>query len=425
VDEGASTDTLSNSMALESWVTEWLLLSGGYLYFDLSGEADYRMSTMPAAAPSDKFWFIQQMDTDQTSHVANLGAFLKPMEKLTLSLGLQAEDTGTTADGSLDRLEGSPAISLPLAVDSESDLTSYREELELRFSAIPWTVLYAKGIFEQGSVDHAERELLMPGSLQEMLRQTDEDKDQQRYRVGSAFSPCRAFSADAYYQRTDRENDYDHEVDEAAAGVPDLGYSAFIRTLEMAADEYSGRLVFRFTSWLRTSLQCQRFETVTDSDTEAGITPGGEATASEYESNRYSANLVVLPTARLLLSATYAFEDTTTSTEAVQAPAVLDEYEGNVHTVLASAQYTVGKGTKLDLSCLYSVADNDQGNLGGVPAGTEFQRQELRAGITHRFSETLTGRVQYLFADFDDDHYGSESNSYTAHGVYVGMTTTF
>jgi len=425
VDEGASTSARSNSIALDSWVTDWLLLSGGYMYFDLSGEADYRMATMPSLAPTDKYWFTNQVDLAETSHVANLGAFVKLLDKLTLSLGLQAEDTGSSAEGPVDRLEGSPAVSLPLAVDTATDLENYREEAELRFSGIPWTVLYAKGSLEQGDVNHREQELMLPGHVQEMLRDTDEDKDQQQYRLGGTFSPCRFFSANAYYQRTDRENDYDHGLDESAAGVPDLGYSAYLQNLRLASDEYSGKLTFRFTRWLRTALQYQRFDTVTDNDTEAGVTPGGEATASEYGSDRYSANVVVTPVARLLLSATYAYEDTTTRTEAVRAPALLAEYEGNVHTVLTSAQYTLSACTKLDFSCLYSLADNDQGNGGGVPQGTEFRRQELRLGVTHAFSETLTGKVQYLFASYDDGHYDNDAGSYTAHGIYTALTMRF
>jgi hypothetical protein len=96
-------------------------------------------------------------------------------------------------------------------------------------------------------------------------------------------------------------------------------------------------------------------------------------------------------------------------------------YEGDVYSVLSSANYVVNDATDLRLSYAFSSGDYRQRNAPeGLPLGIRYEHHGLMAGMTRRIRRNVTATLQYGFF-----HYGEPTaagvNDYTAHAVMATM----
>src|SRR5207237_1436142 len=80
-----------NTLRVERQLRDWWLISGGYLYSKLSGEASLDQTTLdvfgsPAAG---SFWWANGILLKRESQVASLGNLWLPAECLSISAGAQ------------------------------------------------------------------------------------------------------------------------------------------------------------------------------------------------------------------------------------------------------------------------------------------------------------------------------------------------
>ena len=149
--------------------------------------------------------------------------------------------------------------------------------------------------------------------------------------------------------------------------------------------------------------------------------PGGSLRAGEYDSSTYSLNLVLTPWQRLSLNGTFSLHDSFTRTADNGDPAV-DDYEGDIYSVLIGATFMVDKKTNISANYSYSRGDFSQDNAAsGLPLGIEYEQHTLQAGFATQVGDKLWVDLQYLFQQYEEPT-SAKLNDYTAHGIFANCT---
>ena len=423
VAEEASYNQLTSSSSFEHWHEDWLLVTGGYHYLQHRGDAEFAMNTLPGGGRHDKFWFANDLDIDQRAHLLNLGAMLLPREDVQLSLGLEVEDSGTDAYGDVDLVHGATLTPERTLYYSDVDSTVTGETLELRYRGLPLTTIYAKGAWRQNDVDREEEALTVqtPPAVQDLLRDTDEENDRAQFRIGFSTSPKRWLVLNSYLQHSEWRHDYDHQIDEAAAGVANTGYSAFISAQDIDTDEAGARLVLKPSSWLRTSLNVRVVDQQIDTFTDAA---SGSVVSGDYEMRIYSLDTTITPHPAWLISCGVSKRDSRTRSPALDAPDLVADYEGDVWTASANVQVQLNDKTRITLGYAYWDSENEQDNLDSLPINVAYTNHVLSAGLRRQVSERTTAAIQYRYTDYRDHQYRGELD-YNSHGLYALVRIRF
>ena len=294
-------------------------------------------------------------------------------------MGVQTEFTHQEGFGDISLDIGIPDAPFlqPATVRSDLDETKVSENIGLRYTRVPFTVLFAEGRFAQDRIGQFEQEA---GSTTDVfLRDTDYANHQFDCRAGFNTSPWRWLALNAHYRRRDSDSDYDHLRDESPfAGE---GYSAFIRHREIVTDEVELKLVLHPALWLKTSLIYRwtdsDYFTATDPIINGLTFPGtlttGEQLLGEYRANVYGLNVTIAPSPRISFFGTLTYSDSQTVTWAQNEVGSVAPYEGGTWTMMASANYAVNTRTALQAAYMFSRSDYEQNNFAqGLPLGLDY-----------------------------------------------------
>ena len=416
----------ANTLRLEKQFYPWLLCSGGYLYSRLN--ADSTFADTVTASGLAFLSRVPQITLEKESHVFNLNALAGPFDGLTATAGAQSEWTRQHAFGSGNLNSIAYTFSSPgtLAVNpatlmSDYDQNSVSETLALRYTKIPFTVLFAEGRFQQQRIGQSESDLQASGNFLENPLDTILSSDM---RAGFNTSPWRGISFSAHYRRHEENSHYDTNLPPQPAG----GYPGFIGSRDVVTDEVEAKLVWHLSSRLHTTFTYQYvtsdYWTDTRATVPANISPGGNLLAGQYQSQVYSFGTTVMPCSRLTLSGTFAYQPTVMTT-ATDNSAAFAPYRGNIYSVIANGSYVLTKNTDLLASYAFSKADFGQNNFAaGLPIGIVYQQHGVQAGLTHRFNRDLSAGLQYRFNYYEEPSSGS-ANNYRAHALLASMTFKF
>lgn len=431
IDESRESTRLTNTVSVQKLLKDWWLVSGGYYYSHLDSDAAFQQATINPMGMNvvGSHWFSRPIVLDWNSHVVNANTRLGPWNGLTISGGLQGNWQTQSAVGNSTLFFGLPDPNVPIppffvsTVSSNKQTVTARENVAIRYTKIPYTVLFAEGEWKQEDVDHFEQNL---GVLAGFLRDTRVESRDQDYRVGFNVSPKPRVSLSSHYRYRQQDDRYDHTRD-FSGGAADTGYSAFIRGRELESHELQARLNVRPQPWLRTLVtykhQNTDYRTATDSVI-FGVpsdTPGGELLAGEYDAHVYGLYVVLTPWQRVALNGTLSYHDSRTSTANNGDPAV-DDYEGEIYSMLAGGSYRLNDRTDLQASYSYTSGDFSQGNAAsGLPLGIEYQQHSVQVGVATQLSEHLRAQLQYQYQTYDEPS-GGGVNDYTAHGIFLNCT---
>jgi hypothetical protein len=430
-----------NAFRLEKQLKDWLLLGGGYLYSKLNGDGGFSKDAFPAsslgplASPIDP---SNPIVIERESHVWNLNSLWGPWAGLTLSAGLQNEWTREEGfgQGLLQVLDpGQPTIQH--LYSSQRDKAILQEDIGLRYTTIPFTVLFADARFRQEWIDHFERDQNSPTG-DDFLRDTDATVDLKNVRAGFTISPWQRVSLGATYRHQRERTDYAHDLDTTPVPLdPSLGiiagngYPAFFRRRDLDSDEVEARLVLHPASWIKTTLKYQLiatdYRTVTDPSVLLGFDtplPGGSIFAGNYDAHIYSLNAILTPWRRLNLSTTFSYSNTRT-VSGVNGRVGVVPYEGDIYSVLSSANYIFNNSTDGNLTYVFSRADYRQDNQDQtLPLGIDYDRHGIIAGLTRRFSKRITASLQYGFFYYAEPTSGG-ARDFTAHAIFASWRVVF
>lgn len=412
-----------NTLHLERQLTAWWLFSSGYLYSRLDGDSSLNQITTGALDAQSKFWSTEPISLRRQSHIISLANLFRPMDGLTASVGVQSEWTRQEGLGRVHLDQGDPNdfVLYPATVQSDFDETKISENVSLRFTKIPWTVLFAEARFDQDAIGQFEKDLADPGVTPDpeipFRRDTDYTNDRREFRAGFDTSPWRWFALSAHYKRRTSDSDYDN-----VKMPPVTGYPGFIRSRQIDGDEFQTRLVLRPTTWLKTTLTYQLV--ATDYSTTTDTVPNGTIPegllAGNYDAQVYGLNLTLTPFQRIYFSGAFTYSDSRTKTVQDSIQSVVP-YKGNVYTLLTSATYILSKTTDLQLTYAFSRSDYGQNNVAeGLPLGLDYTRHGLMAGATWRLTKSLTSSLRYGFYKYSEPSSGG-FNNYTAHAIFATL----
>jgi len=430
-----------NVFRVEKQYRPWLFVSGGALYTHLNGDASLDHTAGSILSPITELTQGQGITLKQTSHTINGNAQLGPWEGLTLSLGVQADWEKREGGGTVLV----PALGANVQENFNRDRTAVEEVAVLRYTKIPFTVLYAEARLAQEWYDLYEGGY--DDSLSEFMRDSDSTVNHQTYRAGFSVSPWQPVSFDASYQYHNRRNSYDNTV-LTVLPPPDPpilitdSYPGFLRWLQSTGDEVEARLTLRPCRWLKTTLKYQwtqieyrnsvlsnnvlfpRPPPLPPFPPQSIAFPGGELLTGDTEANTYSINVTLTPVRRLYLTTSFSYSDTRTVSGINNypgvAPSIVAPYEGDIYSVLASANYSLNKLTDLNAAYSFSRANYRQDNLNGLPLGIVYDRNAVLIGLTRRFTRNLTGRLQYAFTTYNEPS-SAQVNNYRANAVLCSL----
>ena len=430
IEEGTDYHQLANSATAEKHWRDWLLVSAGYLYTDLDGNASFRQSTVDAAgqpAPG-LYWSGNDITIEQQSHTANANAQLGPWGGWVFHAGVQPEWSRQKGFGDVRLDEGLPPFPggvAPVVIQADLDRFRVEEQAGFRMTSIPRTTVFGEARLRQESISQYEETAGSPsGTNPDFLRDTDASNDLQDYRGGFHVSPWHRMSLSAHYRKRLKKNDYDHDADVNSVGA---AYSAFITGQQFDTDEVETKLVLRPARWLKTTLSFRVEETDYETKTDAAppFTPGGRlGEAGEHDAQVYGVNFVLTPIRRLYFSTTFTYADTRTRAFA-NGDAAIVPYEGDIYSVLASSSYAVNEKSDLTVTYNYSRADYQQDNeAAGLPVGLRYDQHTALAGLKRRLTGNVTSQLQYGFYYYDEPSSGGE-NDYIAHGIFGSVAIRF
>jgi hypothetical protein len=414
-----------NTLRAEKQLYDGWRLSAGYLFSKYDGESRVNQTTLDynALPIGGRFWSGDDLVQDRASHIWSLANLFQPFEMLSGTVGAQAEWTRQSGAGNVSFDAGDPNLPQyfllePAQLSSDLDRVRLSEQAGVRFTGLPWTVIYAEARLDQEQASQFE-ELTGTGH-DAFLRDTDATLDVVDLRGGFTASPWAWLTFGGSYRDRCSDSDYDHNRE---VKVEADGYSAFIQARSIATREWEGRITLRPVSWLKTALTYARvdsdFRTETD-EVPGGVSPGGWLGAATYAADIYGVGVTVTPWQRFFLTATFAYSDTATVSADNGNPSVVP-YRGDVYSVIASARYVINERSDAFAAYGFSKSDYGQSNYAeGLPLGMEFTRQSVSLGLSRRISAACAVTVRYGYYQYDEPSSGGV-NDYTAHGVFATL----
>ena len=414
----------ANSIFLEKQFTDWFYGSGGYFYSHL--DADSSFTNITRLTSRTFFGSVPDITLERESHVANLNSLLGPWNGLTFSGGVQTEWTRQTGFGvgnlnqfAFTRLTPNNLAIVPTTFRANYDESSAMENLALRYTKIPFTVLFAEGRLQQQSIGQSDVDLQPSGNY---LEKTDFSSQLTDFRAGFSTSPWRWMSLTAHYRRYENDSHYPPNASAQPAG----GYPDFFSSRELLTDEIETKLVVRPCNWLKTTFSYQFLTTDfrdtanAASNTTAGIiySPAGSLVTGKTDSQRYTFGAVITPHPRVYFTGSFTYEPTSTHT-ANSDVASIGLYRGDTYSADASSTFILSETTDFTVGWNFSEANYGQSNRATVgPVDMRYQEHSIDTALTRRINKNLTGRLQYSFDYYREGSSGG-ANDFRAHAVFA------
>lgn len=413
-----------DTVSIEKQLRDWWFVSSGF-YFSKLEASDYFDQTNGVYGYSLS---SSQITLRRQSEIFSMASLFTPLACLTFSVGSQNEWTSQDGFGNripdLDLGVGSPAANVPAS--SNSDLFKSSQNANLRFTKIPFTILFADGRFDQESVNQFQQQ---DSTDSAQATVTKIDAVNYRYDVQAGFntSPWRWVALNAQYQYQSSDTDYNYPVDVVDGDSSrSNGYPGFIRERKIQTDGLVTKLDLRPMTWLKTTLTYKLTSTDYHSDTDPAFnpnlaqvaSPGGPITDGHYNAQTYGLSATLTPIQRLYLYAAFTYTQSRATTAHNGDPSIVP-YDGNIYALSTTAAYALNAKTSLQTSYTFSQADYAQNNgVDGVPLGLNFTRNELIVGLTRQLTKHLTGVLRYQFSEYSEPSSGN-ANNFTAHGVFA------
>ena len=410
-----------DTLTLEKQIRNWWFLSGGFYFSKLSATDLFSQSTtfVPPSGFNLTPLSSEPIGLSRESEIFSISSLFTPLKYLTLSLGTQNEWTRETGFGaSVPDLE----LGGTMPASSSSDLFKSSQTGNLRYTLIPYSVLFADAELSQETI--SQYEAGDPAEFEEQSNVKDN-----RYDVTTGFntSPWRWFALNAQFERKSSQTDYNYPVDvyNGLSGGTN-GYPGFILDREIKGDDFETKLDLRLAKWLRTTLTYQISDTDYSSTTEPAfvdnllVSTGGAILDGREDQQTYGFGATLTPIQQLFFSGSATYTHSRTVTADNDDPSLVP-YTGDIFTMNATATYAWNEKTALQVSYIYTKSDYGQNNAGaGVPLGLDFTRNELRVGLSRQLTKRLTGSLHYQFSQYDESNTGT-ANNFTANGVFLTL----
>jgi hypothetical protein len=411
-----------NTLMLEKQIRDWWFVSGGFYYSQLWGSDFFNQTTAIPSAGYANTLSSQQITLSRESEIFSVASLFTPLTYLTFSLGTQNEWTRTSGFGnSIPDLDlGANALA-----GSSADVFKSSQNADLRFTKIPFTIVFADARTDQETVNQFEQQ----DPAGPLNTENQADATNLRYNVATGFntSPWSWFSLNAQYEYQSSDTDYNYPVDvvDGVSGVAN-GYPGFILNRKIKTDQFETKLELRPANWLKTTLTYQITGTDYSSVTDPAFDPnvaqlislGGPILDGRYDAQTYGLGATLTPIQRLYFTETFNYSRSRVTTAGNNDPSIVP-YDGNVYTLTTSATYAINVKTSLQAVYAYSQANYGQDNaLAGNPSGIDYTRNRVIVGLTRKITKRLSGALHYEFSEYSEPSSGG-ANNFTAQGIFA------
>ncbi|HEY1787998.1 MAG TPA: c-type cytochrome domain-containing protein [Verrucomicrobiae bacterium] len=414
-----------DTLTLEKQLQDWWFVDGGFYYSKLTGDDLFSQTTLIPSTAFFPFGSTNQLSSQQItlsreSEIFSIANLFTPLNHLTISLGTQNEWTRETGFS-----EGIPDLELLSGnIPANSSLSEFKasQNANIRFMKIPFTVISGDAQFSEDNYGIDQNE-----DTGELQRQTAANNFRYDLKTGFSTSPWQTTDLTMQYDRQSSLTTY-NQLEDLWLGAPgpDNGYPAFILDRTITSDQFETKLVLRPLIWLKTALTYQLTETDYSSKTDPFqappvISPGGFIVDGHYDLQTYGISATATPFRSLYFLGAFTYSHSWLETADNGDPSIVP-YEGNIFTVNATATWLFSPKASLQLSYYFSSADYAQNNAAaGVPAGLNYQRHDLIAGLTRQLTKNLSGTLRYEFSQYSDPSSGN-MNNFTANGIMAVLS---
>ena len=415
-----------DTLTVSRHIRDWWLLDAGYYYSRLSG-GDYfnQANTIPAFSFNNSLQ-SSKISLGRESQIFSVANLLTPFNGLALVLGAQEEWTREEGFG-----ESVPDLDLGINTPANSSLEEVKamQNAEVRYTRIPFTSLFAESrINEDAYGIYQAQNTGVTGS--DIERNTDANNLCYDLKAGLDTSPWNW--ADLVTQGSEHFSDTAYNQLNGVfdgMGSPTNGYPSFILNRLISSAQFETKLVLHPASWLKTTLTYQltdtQYQTRTDpaydSTVQTLVSQGGTIADGICELQTFGVSATITPMRKLFLSGSMTYSRSRTSTADNNDPSIVP-YQGEIYTLIASANYSFNPKTKLQLACNFSHANYAQNNaFAGVPAGLDYTRQDFIISLSRQFTENLGGAIHFEFSQYEEPGVAS-ANNYSANGIFASLT---
>jgi mono/diheme cytochrome c family protein len=406
-----------NTLNAEKALRDWWLVSLGYFYSLLESSDSLSQSGSPVVI--HRYWQAPQVTLSTESQILSASSLFRPAPPLSLGLDAQFQWSREEGAGQIANALGTPALPiLTPAVMENANFDEFKsmQNAEMRFTKIPWTVLFAAARFEQdgntmfenGVTDGADQ-----FDFKTAAQNTEYDA-----RSGFTASPRNWISLTTQY-----EYDSSHTAYNNLTNLTPGAYPAFIQQRTIKTDNVDTKLVLRPANWLRTTFnyKIEGTDFSTGTALAPGVSPGGPLVAGKYEAYTYGFSSSLTPVPRVNLTGSLSYSDSRLWTFANDDPSVVP-YQGGIYMLDTGAAYAINP--KADLSAGYSYAHAEYGQNNGaaaVPSGVDYTRHTVTIALSEHFSARVSAAVRYSFYTYSEPTAGGLTD-YTAQGIFATLT---
>lgn len=410
VTESFDHNAFYNAFHMDCQLNEYIYWSLGYMFNSLDGGAGFALTAAPLT-PGDSLR-TSQVDLSQDSHVINGNVFLTPWKTLSLYAGLQYEATDTHAlmvgDLATNGVGNVVGHNLTTAT-TFNDTDIIEGNFGARFTAIPFTTIYAEGKVQSEQIDLTDDQAVQLGGSNVFDLNQDARVARNCFTVGLSCSPVKRATFSAQYRYSNTDNEYSN------LRVPAGAYPGYITRQKLFSDEVTTKLTIRPCSRLTLAFKYQLV--ATDIKSTFDSTPPNSTFTGNYDLSIYSVSVTVTPISRLYLTGLFSFQDTRTSTYRNPASVannpslIVQPYIGNVYTILTTAGLVLDNKTDLTATYSYTRADDFRDNSAvGMPYGISEQQHSVQAALNRRIRENVSVQLRYAYYEFNSPSSGGFDN---------------
>jgi hypothetical protein len=426
-DQQKTTFDLFNAHAFtETRLRSNLVFSTAYSYSgldnDISGSriygSDFGASYTPATQNGAGYHDLNG-GSHLDEHVLTLNLLYKPASVLAIvpSMRLQAETLDAHSSGLQTLGAFTPASFL---ARSDGDRFDVRERLDLNYTGLTNSTIYARGEWTEGSGDLTENGGLGPVNgigIPPVQRHSDDSRFFQNYSAGIRWYPSRRATLDVGGDYKRHHYDYDHDTDSTANDVASVNrYPAYLVTQDL--ETYGGKTRLKFRPWQNVTLVSRyEYQLSTVHTKPDGISGLGGVESSRMHSHIVGQDVSWIPWSRLNLQAGLNYVWSRTTTPASDYTQAVLDAQNNYWIVNFSSSVVLNDKTDLNLGYSYYRADDyDDNSAYGVPYGAGAEEHSVTVGITRRIRDNIRLFLRYGYYHYTDDTFGGNTD-YHAHAV--------
>lgn len=419
-----------------------VIVSAAYAYndidMDLAGSRIYGQTFNPTfdplamnRQPLDEGFFDLNGGTEMREHTGNAGVSVRAIEDLNITAAFRVRDetmNGQSAYTETNVGFGPKFLTTEDEIigQSETNVRSFAESIEARYTGIGNVVLYARGDWEQNDGDIFERTAERETSQDILARTTNSERSTQDYAVGAKWYPLRRLNLSGEYSYRTRKYDYDHTLDNTP-NDPDSGerYPAYLVSQDFATHDFNVRATLSLPGSVRLTGRYDYLSTTID--TQADLL--AEIETGEMTSHILSGTMTwqPLPWMWLRSSLSYAQSQTDTPVDRIGGPAspIFPDFDNDYVTASVATGAALDAHTDAELLYHFYMADNDHDvSAYGQPYGADAQEHGIAVRVKRRFTDSTSVGLGYGYFN-NDEGFAGGNYDYDAHVVTTSVEFTY